>query len=217
MLNADYYLQIFHEIKNSITLINSYLQLIERKYPEVVDYTYWFSTRSETSRLRSIVSEFSQLRPGSKLHLETTDLCSFITDCCNSFQCYIDEAGMSYNLIMPKYPLMVSIDCKQFHHVFVNLLKNACEAMQPHGQIHIAAFRQTNHAVIYIKDSGHGIAPALISHIFDSFVTTKEDGSGLGLSISQQIIHAHMGTISAESQEDVGTTFTITLPCQPLK
>lgn len=214
MPSNDYYLQIFHEIKNSVTLINSYLQLIEKKFPEITSHDYWSTSRVETARLRSIVTEISQVKPHNELHFEQIDLTKFITECCNGFQCYAEVNNLSFSLNIPDEPLFCSIDRKQLHHVFSNLFKNACESMQHQGQIEVSVVPDATDIKIHITDTGCGIAPTVIDHIFDLFVTTKEEGSGLGLNIAKQIITAHHGTISVISQEGEGTTFTITLPYQ---
>jgi len=214
MQNTDHYMAIFHEIKNSVALINSYFQLIEKNYPEVTTYNFWSTSCTEISRLRTIVTDFSLLKPEACLQLEPTDLRDFITLCRNEFQCYAENLRIHIQFSIPEYPLISLIDRKQMHHVFLNLFKNACEAMQPHGEIHINAYRQSKQIVIHIKDTGCGISPTLIDHIFEPFVTTKDSGSGLGLHIIQQIITAHKGSISVISPEDGGTTFTIHLPYQ---
>ncbi len=212
MPNTEYYSQIIHEIKNSITLINSYLQLIERKHPEITTCDYWSSVCSETSRLRTIATEFSQLKLGSNLYLEYVDIRNIVRDCCNDFQAMCNDCNISCQLAMPAQPLMASIDIKQFRHAIINLLKNACEAMPHRGKVLVSALMETNHVCISITDYGCGIAPDIIPHIFDAFVTTKGDGSGLGLDITRRIIHAHNGSISVSSIEGEGSTFTILLP-----
>lgn len=212
MLNNEYYSQVFHEMKNSVTLINSYLQLIEKKYPAVADLDYWSTSKTETARLRAITTELSQVKLGSQLVLETLDLRNFISDCCYDFCCSGDEEGITYSLTLPDQPLLVSIDAKQLRHAMVNLLKNSCEAMSNKGTIAIEAFADRGLLTVRIKDSGCGIPSDMIGHIFDPFVTTKEEGSGLGLNITRQVLLAHKGTISVESTLGEGSTFTLTLP-----
>ena len=84
--------------------------------------------------------------------------------------------------------------------------------MEHHGTIKLSLFQNNGAASIRITDSGGGIAPDVMDHIFDPFITTKSEGSGLGLSITKQIITAHHGTITVESQQGEGATFTLMLP-----
>ncbi len=212
MLNSEYYSQVFHEIKNSVTLINSYLQLIEKKHSEIAAFDYWITSKRETARLCSITTELSQVKLGSQLMLDRIDLHEFLSGCCSGFQCSAGENGISCILSMPSQPLLVSIDSRQLRHAIVNLLKNSCEAMKQHGRILVDAFQESEYAVIRITDFGCGIPDDMIHHIFDPFTTTKEDGSGLGLNIARQVIVAHNGTITVASREGEGCTFTITLP-----
>ena len=212
MPGSTYYVDIFHEIKNSVSLINSYLQLIEKKYPEIVRFDYWETSRIETGRLRSIVAEMSQLKFGEDLQLETMDLKAFLTDCCNTFFCHPEDENITCVLSLPETPLFLEADARQLRHAIINLLKNSCEAMEHNGRIIIHAFAKDYNAHIQITDFGCGISPSLIDSVFEPFVSTKEDGSGLGLHITKQIITGHNGTISVVSKEGYGCTFTILLP-----
>lgn len=212
MLNTEDYMKIFHEIKNSVTLISSYLQLVEKKNPQISNFDYWESSKSEVARLRTVVTELSQVRFGDSLHLEHTDLKSFLTECCNSFHCFDGTEQISCILSMPEHPCVAAVDTKQLRHAILNLLKNSCEAMGHQGNIRLSLYQDNHSASIRITDSGGGIASDVIGHIFDPFITTKSEGSGLGLSITKQIVTAHHGTITVESQEGQGSTFILMLP-----
>lgn len=108
-------------------------------------------------------------------------------------------------------------DPEQLKEVLVNLVVNACEAMQDGGMIVIAE-RETviqaggRAAIIRLTDNGPGIAAILQDKIFQPFFTTKEEGTGLGLSIAERIVNEHGGRLYLKSQEDTGTTFEIALP-----
>lgn len=106
-------------------------------------------------------------------------------------------------------------DPEQLKEVLVNLIINACEAMEENGgQILIREQTIYDHqkTQICISDNGPGIPPAIREKIFQPFFTTKEEGTGLGLSIASRIIEEHRGKLEVSSQEGSGTTFTITLP-----
>jgi signal transduction histidine kinase len=118
-------------------------------------------------------------------------------------------------LELGKLPL---VECapSQIDQVFLNLIVNAAQAM-PDGKVGLIDIRTNcndSHVWIEVKDNGPGIPPEILKKIFDPFFTTKDPGTGtgLGLSVSQNIIQQHGGTLEVQSTVDVGTTFKITLP-----
>jgi CheY-like chemotaxis protein/anti-sigma regulatory factor (Ser/Thr protein kinase) len=108
---------------------------------------------------------------------------------------------------------LVTGSSSELREVFVNLINNAIDAMPQGGKITIKTFRKDNDLAIVIEDTGAGIPKAIRDRIFEPFFTTKgPQSTGLGMSVSYGIIDRHRGTISVESEEGQGATFTITLP-----
>jgi two-component system, NtrC family, sensor kinase len=101
--------------------------------------------------------------------------------------------------------------------VFINLIKNALDAMSEPGELRIRTGLRRNYLVITIKDSGHGILPEVRDHIFEPFFTTKnqEKGAGLGLSICKEIVNGYRGQISVQSKPGQGAEFCVALPVSP--
>jgi signal transduction histidine kinase len=111
----------------------------------------------------------------------------------------------------------IQADPEQLKEVFVNIIINACEAMQDGGTIviheEVTSVPQLNKvAVIRLSDNGPGISDSIQTKIFEHFFTTKEEGTGLGLSIAKRIIEEHKGWLDMRSEKNAGTTFIITLP-----
>lgn len=108
----------------------------------------------------------------------------------------------------------VQADADQMNQVLINLIMNAVHAMPEGGQLRIGMAQADTMVKLTVADTGCGIPPEVIARVFDPFFTTKEfgKGTGLGLTVVKGIIEEHHGSISAESQEGKGTTFTILLP-----
>lgn len=96
--------------------------------------------------------------------------------------------------------------------VFINIIKNAIEALEHGGRIHIATRHKGGTAIISFIDNGSGIPEEIIEKIGKPFFTTKENGTGLGLMVSKSIIESHNGELTIESELGVGTTINVCLP-----
>ena len=96
--------------------------------------------------------------------------------------------------------------------MLLNVLKNGLQAMPDGGKLHVELKDAASVAIIKISDSGVGIPPESIPHIFDPFWTSKARGTGLGLALCRKVVLEHGGSLTVESTLGVGTTFTATLP-----
>lgn len=118
--------------------------------------------------------------------------------------------------IKEAYGVLPAIECNpsQLNQVFLNLITNAAQAIPDEGSVTVRTMHERNHIRIDIIDTGTGIPPDVLPHIFDSYYTTKPkgEGTGLGLPIARDIVRSHGGEIRVETAEGRGTTFTITLP-----
>jgi two-component system sensor histidine kinase AtoS len=107
----------------------------------------------------------------------------------------------------------LKFDPQQLKQVLINIIQNAIYSIKNGGLITIRTFRrEDNFAAVEIEDTGIGIPDDVLQDMFNPFFTTKPNGSGLGLSITQRIIHAHGGKIDVKSQVGKGTTFSFVLP-----
>jgi signal transduction histidine kinase len=107
--------------------------------------------------------------------------------------------------------LAIEADFAQVEQILINLIKNSAEALSEikDGTIHLKAFKVVDGTVIQVEDNGIGIQHEIIEDIFIPFYTTKKSGSGIGLSLSRQIMQNHDGTISVNSEPDKGSEFTL--------
>ena len=157
--------------------------------------------------------DFSRQR---KPEMITNDVHSVLEDCVS----LVENQALFHNIQIlkafdPAVPLVV-FDPSQIERVFINLIINAAEAMEPGGTLRIEThpLPEKGRIEIQFRDTGHGIKPANLENIFDPFFTTKDvgHGTGLGLAISYGIVKEHQGQIFVESEVGSGTTFFVRLP-----
>lgn len=211
MLNNEDYLNIFHEIKNSITLVNSSLQLVAKKHPEVCDFDYWNEAMSEISFLKNMVTQLSSARLCEHLNVMQVNIYSFIHQISGAIRA-LSWDNFTCNIILDEALPLIELDPQLMKQAIVNIVKNAYEAMDCTGTVTLHVFYKNDLMHIAISDYGGGLDPAIADAIFQPFITSKTGGSGLGLVITRQIIDSHHGSLECESRPGDGCTFTISLP-----
>jgi signal transduction histidine kinase len=125
----------------------------------------------------------------------------------------IEKTGISFHSEIDPPEIEFSVDLELLEQVIINLLKNAIHALdgQSNPQITMKGFlNKRGRVTIQVVDNGVGILPEVLDKIFIPFFTTKPKGSGIGLSLSRQIMRLHGGSITAYSNPGYGTTFTLT-------
>ena len=115
------------------------------------------------------------------------------------------------HLSLPLAPLRFIADKSQIEQILINLIKNARENEATRITLS-AGISPTDHPYLRVSDNGTGIEPDVLERVFIPFFTTKTSGSGIGLTISRQIMHQHNGTITVSSQPGGGSTFTLLFP-----
>ena len=171
------------------------------------------SGKSGATRIREIVSSLRSFSHLGEAEVKSARLESGIDDTLALLQNQIKGSNIN---VVRDYHLNVSVLCRpgQLNQVFMNVLSNAIQAIGENGTITINTRREDEWAIVQITDTGRGMPPEVISHIFNPFFTTKAvgEGTGLGLSISHGIIQDHGGKIAVDSEVGRGTTFTLRIP-----
>lgn len=211
MLNNEDFLNIFHEIKNSITLVNGSLQLVAKKHPEVCEFDYWNEAMSEIDFLKNMVTQLSSARLCSRLNLMQVNIYSFMHQISSSIHA-LSWKDFNYNIELDENLPLIELDPQLFKQAVVNIIKNAYEATSDSSPVMVHVFFRDDLLHIAISDHGGGLDPAIADNIFHPFITSKTGGSGLGLVITKQIIESHHGTLTCDSRPGDGCTFTISLP-----
>lgn len=202
-----------HEIRNPLASVRGFVQLMQRRQaPDDGMGEYMGIILSEIDRIDGIISELLQLSrpaPPAKTDLPLRRLLDEV--------CLLMGTGaMLHEIDLVKaYPHELpelQADGNQLKQVFINIITNAIQATPYGGRIAVDAGCDGGEAWVRISDTGVGISPERVSRIFEPFYTTKENGTGLGLTVCYSIVSAHGGRIDVDSAPGSGTTFTVRLP-----
>jgi len=203
---------IAHEIRNPLTALKGFLQLLQVDGEK--NETYVKIMLSEFERIETIINELLMISKPHELNFHRADLFTILNDVLLLLetQAIMNKITIEADL---KADLPV-IECveNQIKQVFINILKNAIEAMMVKGGTVIVSVRivEGQGVLVSFTDQGGGISEDHIRRVGEPFYTTKEKGTGLGLMVSKKIIENHGGQLNISSQPDAGTTVEILLP-----
>jgi two-component system, LuxR family, sensor kinase FixL len=205
--------EITHEIKNPLIMIGGFARQLSRIAQDEKSRTKLTIITEEVQRLEKLILELSQIYRPQALSIEPIDINLLLTQIFSLSEEDCAALKITPALEIPETPLWVEGDSEKLKQVFLNLVKNAMEAMEKGGALKIRAERADGRAEIKIVDNGPGVQTNDQDKIFTPFFTTKHRGTGLGLSVSKRIIENHPGgTLNLDSVEGKGTTVSISLP-----
>jgi two-component system, NtrC family, sensor kinase len=233
---------VAHEVNNPLSGILTYAKLLRKwvgtgraqhdKREETMQCLELIAT--ESRRCGDLIHNLLSLSRTAPMNVQSTDLNAVIDRCLLLVRHQLDLAGVELQVNLATDLPLVPCDPAQMEQVFIALIMNAIDAMPQGGTLwledRLLEDRLTGDRLINandpltddaaeieikVRDNGTGIAPDVLSHIFEPFMTTKESGrgTGLGLAIARGIMERHKGRIEVESELGRGTTFTLTLPC----
>jgi two-component system, sporulation sensor kinase E len=202
---------IAHEIRNPLTSLKGFSQLLKNKAPQYTDYLNIMLT--ELERINFIVSELLVVSKPQVVNLQYINIQDTLF---NTIELLNTQAILN-NVVLQFQPVesipLIRCDENQLKQVFINLFTNGIDAMPYGGKVTVDIENpDPQHLVITFKDHGIGIPKERIPRLGEPFYSTKEKGTGLGLMVSFQIIQFHKGHIHIDSTLGVGTTIIITLP-----
>ncbi|WP_226680054.1 ATP-binding protein [Sutcliffiella horikoshii] len=201
---------IAHEIKNPLTSIKGFIQLIQRSGK--ANENHVDMVLSEIDRINDIVSELLVLSKPQTKELTLIPILEVLQYVIKLVGNEANNNNISFSIKNIGSDTLVRGDKNNLKQVFINLIKNSMEAMPDGGTILITGFPETGgRKSIQVKDDGLGISSFNMDNIGNPFFTSKEKGMGLGLTITKKIIEEHQGNIRFESKEGYGTTVTIDL------
>ncbi len=226
-MRNDLIVWVGHDLRTPLTSIRAILEALADRIVEdpVTVQRYLDMAQKEVrylSRLIDDLFDLSQMDAGGiRIDRQSIPLADLISDTLESFTELAFQQGINLEGSLDPEIDLVYIDAMLIGRVLNNLTSNAIRFTPPGGTVNIIAERENKRVNVSVSDNGDGIKPEDLPYIFESFYrgeksrNRKTGGTGLGLAISRGIIEAHGETISVESEEGIGTTFTFTVPEQP--
>lgn len=210
---------IGHEIRNPMTTVRGYLQILRENEDYIQEMEYFDLMIEELDRANAIISDFLSLAKNKMVDMKPVNLNSIIKKSMPLIQARALSKDHYIKLELTEIPDLL-LGHKEIHQLILNLVNNGLEAMSLPGDITIKTFMKADKAVLAIQDQGHGIDHDLLGKLGTPFLTTKEQGTGLGLAVCYRIAAQHNARIDVETGSH-GTTFFVSfpnpglVPCQP--
>lgn len=217
-----------HELKTPLTVLRSGIERAithPKAPPEVLEVLE--ETLIEVKRMTELVDSLLMLARADEgrapLHLEPVDMRELLLEIQETAGMLGEQAGVSVDVAIPDAPQVLPADASRVRQLLMNLLTNASKYTPRGGNVWIQSGVNDGMVTVTVRDTGVGIAPTDLPHIFDRFWradqarsrTGERPGAGLGLAICKWIAETHGGSIEAQSRPGKGTTFTVTLPVAP--
>ncbi len=205
--------KVAHEIRNPLVSIGGFARLLEKKLPdnsELKNYSTIIST--QVSNLETILNNLLRVANPKKPVLRKVNIHEVFHQVLIMMDGLIQKRGIQVHVQFECPESVVWGDEKLLHQAFLNLVKNAVEAMTSDGILILETGCDNDFVRIMVKDNGKGIPENLLNRIYELFFTTKAEGTGLGLPIVRQIIEDHNGHMEIKSLAEKGTTVEITIP-----
>ena len=214
-----------HELKTPLTVVRAGVERAITR-PEMPSETLapLEETLQEVNRMTELLDSLLTLARAdegrAELHRELVDLREIIAETGETGELLAEHAGVGMEIRLPPEPVVVSVDRSRVRQLALNLIENAVKYTPRGGQVSVELAGSDGRAMFTVADTGIGIAPGDLPHVFDRFWradsartrTSERAGTGLGLAISKWIAEAHGGTIDVQSRPGRGTTFTVGLP-----
>lgn len=202
--------KLTHEIKNPIAVCKGYLDMMDlnnidksSKYINII--------KSEIDRSLNVIADFMEYSK-IKINKEIFDMVMLMDDIYESFEILIKDKNIKFNYHNKYEEIYVWGDYDRLKQVFVNIIKNSIEAIENNGIINLDVSLEGKNVLISISDNGMGMDKEQLENIKEMFYTTKKNGTGLGVALSNEIVLAHNGVMEYESEINKGTKCIVKLP-----
>ena len=207
---------VSHELRTPLAVLRGELEaMIDGVHP--IDEAHLTAAVDQIAMLTKLVEDLRTLALAEggtlALHREQTDLAVLAQEAASSFEVLAGSAGVRLAVEMPDDLPLIELDPLRIQQVIVNLVANALRYAPRDSTVSVVGRAVPGEVTVSVSDSGPGVAPDVLPHIFERFAKGDESrGSGLGLAIARQLVEAHGGSIAAEQPAGGGTTITFRLP-----
>jgi len=206
---------VAHELRNPLSSIKGLAILLKSRFQEKsTDQETADILVQEVERLNRSIGELLDYARPQKLIKEDVHPEEVVRKTVSLIRMDAESVGVRVEIRMEDDLPLVLADQDKLNQVFLNLFLNSIQAMEHGGRLDIRVATQGRNVLFTVKDTGCGVNKEDMPRVFDPYFTTKPEGTGLGLAMSVKIIEEHGGTMTFESEPDVGTTVVVSLPCK---
>ncbi|MDB4960101.1 MAG: hypothetical protein JWP01_100 [Myxococcales bacterium] len=204
-----------HEVRNPLNAAKLQLELLERRLRREHDDPRLLEpselAQKEIERLTNLLNDFLAFARPPELHLQDHDVVGIVRHVCDLERISAEKRGATLTFSHPAIAIPARVDAPKLQQIMLNLVRNAVEAVTANGVVQVALAGSHDTFMINVEDDGGGMPADVQARIYEPFFSTKEGGTGLGMSIVHSLISLHGGSIALESTTR-GTRFDLTFP-----
>jgi signal transduction histidine kinase len=204
-----------HEVRNPLNAAKLQLELLDRRLRRQIDDARLLEpstlAQKEIARLTALLNDFLAFARPPELDARATDVVEIVRHVCDLERVTAEARGATLELRGGTAPILARVDAPKIQQIVLNLVRNAVEAVGPGGQITASVEATHDELTVTVADTGPGISEAARVRIYEPFFSTKETGTGLGMSIVHSLVALHGGTIDLDTGPR-GTTFRVRIP-----
>jgi len=203
---------VAHELRNPLGVIHLAAYNLKREKAELNNNRHLTNIEKKVWEGNQIIDNLLTYARIKIPHYDNIHLLPILDECVATAQGRFSEKGISVEKIYDYDPKIIEADPNQIREIFQNILNNACQSFEGGGKVELHVEQAGDMIKVSVKDTGGGIAPDDLERVFEPFFTRKSKGTGLGLTIVNELVNMHQGKIELQSELGKGTTVAILLP-----